>query len=291
MSKLSTWRALGPVALLCGGFVAAWPSNALAAAAAGGAEPVDVTVCRLIESAAHAQGLPSGFLTRLIWQESSFRPTVVSPAGAQGIAQFMPRTGAERGLADPFDPEEAIPKAAGLLADLTKRFGNFGLAAAAYNAGPTRVANWLAGHGSLPAETQDYVLNITGHPAADWTAGAEVKPDKTDSSATQPCLQVAAAIRVANPRHYAGSALLGAWGVQLAGSFSKAAALAAYGRAQRSYSALLGNVEPMILGGRLMNRGFKPFYRVRAPAPTREAANVLCGKIVRLGGACAVLRN
>ena len=48
----------------------------------------------------------------------------------------MPKTADERGLANPFDPEEAIPKSAELLADLKQRFGNLGLAAAAYNAGP-----------------------------------------------------------------------------------------------------------------------------------------------------------
>ncbi|MBV8472544.1 MAG: lytic transglycosylase domain-containing protein, partial [Hyphomicrobiales bacterium] len=86
------------------------------AAATGGPQPREETlaqsVCRLIESSAHLQGLPVVFLTRLIWQESSFQPGAVSPAGAQGIAQFMPGTASDRGLANPFDPEEAIPKAA-----------------------------------------------------------------------------------------------------------------------------------------------------------------------------------
>ena len=62
-------------------------------------------LCRLIDDAAKAQGLPAAFLTRLIFQESSFRAGVTSPAGAQGVAQFMPGTARERGLADPFDPE------------------------------------------------------------------------------------------------------------------------------------------------------------------------------------------
>ncbi|HWG04935.1 MAG TPA: transglycosylase SLT domain-containing protein, partial [Beijerinckiaceae bacterium] len=61
-------------------------------------ETVEQAVCRLIDAAAQARDLPIGFLTRLIWQESSFRASAVSPAGAQGIAQFMPRTAGERGL-------------------------------------------------------------------------------------------------------------------------------------------------------------------------------------------------
>ena len=89
-----------------------------------GMEPLDQTICRLIDGAALANRLPAEFLTRLIWRESSFRTGVVSPAGAQGIAQFMPGTAQQRGLADPFDPEQAIPKAAHLLAELRRRFGN-----------------------------------------------------------------------------------------------------------------------------------------------------------------------
>src|SRR3712207_3557464 len=80
----------------------------------------------------------------------------------------MPGTAAERGLLDPFDPEQAIPKSAELLRDHVRRFGNIGLAAAAYNGGPGRVANWLAVRGGLPEETRSYVLRITGRSAEDW---------------------------------------------------------------------------------------------------------------------------
>ena len=106
-------------------------------------ETVEQALCRLIDGSAKARGLPVPFLTRLIWRESSFRVSVVSPVGAQGVAQFMPGTAQERGLLDPFDPEQAIPHAAHLLADLERRFGNLGLAAAAYNGGPARVTSWL----------------------------------------------------------------------------------------------------------------------------------------------------
>ena len=141
-------------------------------AASGDAGPESdnalATFCGIVESSARAEGLPVGFFTRLIWRESAFRPTAISPAGAQGVAQFMPRTASERGLADPFDPAAAIPESAKLLGELELRFGNLGLAAAAYNAGPTAVDNWLADKGALPFETQDYVLAITGHSAEDW---------------------------------------------------------------------------------------------------------------------------
>lgn len=137
-------------------------------AGAAGGETVQQALCRLIDASARRHGLPVEFFTRLIWQESSFRTGAVSPAGAQGVAQFMPGTAAERGLLDPFDPEQAIPKSAELLRDHVRRFGNIGLAAAAYNGGPGRVSNWLAEKGGLPEETRTYVIRITGRTAEDW---------------------------------------------------------------------------------------------------------------------------
>ena len=131
-----------------------WLTLTVSAAATSGprgeGESVGQALCCLVETAARERRLPVPFLTRLIWQESSFRTTVTSRAGAQGVAQFMPGTALDRGLADPFDPEQAIPAAAHLLSDLRAQFGNLGLAAAAYNGGPNRVATWLTRSGGLP---------------------------------------------------------------------------------------------------------------------------------------------
>jgi transglycosylase-like protein with SLT domain len=134
------------------------------------ARPTVDEICRTLADAATDNDLPEEFFTRLIWQESRFDPSAVSPAGAQGIAQFMPATARSRGLFDPFDPLKAIPKSAELLRDLVDQFGNLGLAAAAYNAGPGRIMQWLTGRKALPKETQDYVRIITGRPAEDWTS-------------------------------------------------------------------------------------------------------------------------
>ena len=91
----------------------------------------------------------------MIWRESRFQADAVGPptrsGRAQGIAQFMPGTADERGLLDPFNPIQALPKAAEFLSELRGQFGNLGLAAAAYNAGPRRVRDWLAGTGPMPA--------------------------------------------------------------------------------------------------------------------------------------------
>lgn len=129
-------------------------------------------MCQVLHAAAQDHELPVALFTRLIWQESRFRPRVVSPVGARGIAQFMPGTAAERGLEDPFDPMQALPASAGFLRELVDRFGNFGLAAAAYNGGPRRVSEWLAGKGGLPRETREYVVHITGQPAEHWAEAA-----------------------------------------------------------------------------------------------------------------------
>jgi hypothetical protein len=264
------------------------------AAAQPALEPLDHAICRLIEHSAAADHLPVGFLTRIIWRESSFRAGAVSPAGAQGIAQFMPGTAQARGLADPFDPEQAIPKAARLLADLRQRFGNLGVAAAAYNAGSARVALWLRGQGGLPAETQNYVRLVTERGVGEWIGSGSSAPADKAAPAPAPaeaqsCLAVTAELR----RDHGGGlgvdlgfAPLAPWGVQLAGNFSKTLALAAFGRAARRYAGVIGEMRPMVVGRLLRSRGTRPFYQVRLPAASRAEADGLCGRIRSAGGAC-----
>jgi hypothetical protein len=271
-----------------------------ARAALAQSETIDQALCRMIEGAAARHHLPVDFFTRLIWQESSFRPAAVSRVGAQGVAQFMPGTAAERNLSDPFDPEQAIPKSAELLDDLRTRFGNLGLAAAAYNGGPGRVEAFLAGKGGLPWETQNYVRIITGRSADDWakeTRGAAPAEGGQEAAPTR-CLVLAAAFRRGTDRRmmeaYRGpieQSPIAPWGVQLAGNFSKDRALASYARAKALHAALLGDVSPMVIGTRLRSRGTHAFYRVRIPAPTRQAAAEICGRLQKAGGACVVLKS
>lgn len=269
------------------------PAYAEAAPQTTGTETVTEALCRMIESAARGRSLPVGFFTRLIWRESSFRANTISRAGAQGVAQFMPGTAAERGLANPFDPEQAIPESARLLSDLRQRFGNLGLAAAAYNGGTTRVANWLAGRDEVRAETRQYVLSITGRSIEDWAAEAK-NPSRenaagSDAPAQQSCIQLAALLRRPGHDGVIAEAPLAPWGVQLAGNFSKEIALASFGRARQSYAKVIGDIRPMIIGTRLHSRGTRAFYRVRVPAATREAATGLCNRIRAAGGSCVVL--
>jgi hypothetical protein len=264
----------------------------------GAMESVDQALCRMIETSAVAHRIDAAFFTRLIWRESSFRLGATSPAGARGVAQFMPRTAIERGLADPFDPEQAIPKAAELLAEHVQAFGNFGLAAAAYNGGAARLRTWIASRGELPAETRDFVLFVTGRSVDAWVGEAKAggSGSRAPPGDARPCLQLAATLRRPGREGvaYAGSGgetAFAPWGVQLAGNFSKALALASYARARQAYRAIVGEVTPMIIGTRLMSRGTRAFYRVRAPAPNRVAADKLCDKIRAAGGSCLVLRS
>jgi hypothetical protein len=148
-------------------------------------------ICGVVEEAARVNRLSAAVLTRLIWYESGFQIGAVSRVGARGVAQFMPATATEQGLLDPFDPRQAIPHAANFLADLDHRFGNIGLAVAAYNAGPNRVTNWLARTEILPRETALFVLAVTGRSAEEWSSsGSFLGPPV--SSEPQTCVALTA---------------------------------------------------------------------------------------------------
>src|SRR5262245_21525675 len=144
-------------------------------------------ICDALIEAVRNNDLPAHFFIRLLYQESSFRPYAISSAGALGIAQFMPETASDRGLDNPFDPIQAIPASARLLRDMAQKFGNLGLAAAAYNAGPRRIEEWLAKKGPLPQETQAYVKTITSWPAESWTLAAQTGSPAIKVQRQAPC--------------------------------------------------------------------------------------------------------
>jgi transglycosylase-like protein with SLT domain/D-alanyl-D-alanine carboxypeptidase-like protein len=113
-----------------------------------------------IANAARRWSVAGTLLAAQLYKESRFNPFARSPAGAQGIAQFMPGTARAIGLADPFDAVRAIDAQAHLMRDLLRQFGAVPLALAAYNAGPAPVMRC----GCVPAipETQAYVADILG---------------------------------------------------------------------------------------------------------------------------------
>jgi hypothetical protein len=113
-----------------------------------------------ISRAAQRWNVSGALLAAQLYAESGFDPSVVSSAGAQGIAQFMPGTARAYGLDDPFDPAQAIDAQAHLMRDLLRQFGSVPLALAAYNAGPGAVSGCTC----VPPypETQAYVTKILG---------------------------------------------------------------------------------------------------------------------------------
>jgi membrane-bound lytic murein transglycosylase MltF len=125
-------------------------------------------LCSALMISAQDNDLPVPFFANLIWQESRLRQDAVSPVGALGIAQFMPRVAIAEGVGDPFDPRQAIPASARLLHALRAHFGNLGFVAAAYNAGARRVSEWLDHHRALPRETRTYVVRVTGRTVEAW---------------------------------------------------------------------------------------------------------------------------
>jgi Transglycosylase SLT domain len=127
-------------------------------------------VCSDLFASAEINDLPVPFFANLIWQESGLQDDAISRVGAIGIAQFMPEVAVEIGLADPFDPRQAIPASAKFLHTLRQQFGNLGFVAAAYNAGASRVIEWLVHGAKLPRETQIYVARVTGRSVDQWRA-------------------------------------------------------------------------------------------------------------------------
>lgn len=131
------------------------------------AQPVNPYIA-IARQAAIDAGIPPDLFVRQINRESGFDPRALSPAGAQGIAQFMPKTAASLGI-DPWNPVDALKGAAHLMARYTNMFdGTYAKALATYNAGPGAVqfalkvcgdAHWM---NCLPAETQQYITAILG---------------------------------------------------------------------------------------------------------------------------------
>jgi hypothetical protein len=261
------------------------PSSAL------GPPPVTIgRVCDLIETHAERNNLPKDFFARLIWKESRFDPNAVSPAGAEGIAQFMPGTAAMRGLDDSFDIEKAIPASARYLGELKSGFGNLGLAAAAYNAGENRVSRWLNSGGFLPIETEDYVFDIMGDFVYKFSEAGYVgnvqpidpKASFRDACRRLPVIQsTVTAMATVNVKP---------WGVQVAGNFRRAAAIKQWQRLKGRFSALLAGYEPVVSRVRTPI-GRRGIYAVRIGVDNRANADIICQQLRGAGGSCIVVRN
>jgi Transglycosylase SLT domain len=269
--------------------------NAQAGATPPAAEPQNPPtaddICRAVEEDAAENGLPVEFFARVIWQESRFNALAVSTKGAQGIAQFMPRTADWHGLADPFNPVEALKHAASYLRELRDRFGNLGLAAAGYNAGPGRVSEWLAGARTLPGETRNYVAVITGWTADEWASPSP--PQNADTTIPQgvPCTRLANLILAPKEKAQSIAAYVPRWGVEIAAHLSESKAWEIYRDVQKRYAALIGDREPIVLHKQIPGMGRARRYIITIADDERAPLAKLCASLTAAGGACVVLRN
>jgi len=249
-------------------------------------------VCRAIARYARRWHLPDAFLARLIWQESRFDLTAISPAGAQGIAQFMPGTARLRTVSNPFDPAEALARSAEYLRFLTLKYGNLGLAAAAYNSGEGRISRYVAGNGGVPLETREYVSIITGYPIEYWLNEDPEQPDFSlhpELEFEPACIQMA---RVAPmPRVIPDVGVWQPWGVLISQNASQQVARDAFRREQSEHAKVLGDEVLMLLTVRNPKFGPRARYSAMVGRQTRAEAQKLCDALLAEGGNCIVQRN
>jgi soluble lytic murein transglycosylase-like protein len=249
--------------------------------------------CRLIDRLSRANAIPGDYIARLISVESGFRPTAVSPKGAQGIAQFMPETARLRGLSDPFEPASALKAAIEYLSELRHRFGNLGLAAAAYNAGEKRVEALIAGRSGVPLETRNYVFAITGRQIGDWlgvkhpTAPFSTEQDSNDFIAS--CARrVRGTFRITPT---IATIAVQPWGVQVSESFSRNQAVQIFRALQERLPSIFGTSPPMIIAARNYSMGSALRQRVFIGAASRAEAESKCSALHQKGVACLVRRT
>lgn len=249
-------------------------------------------LCRIMEHVALANAVPPQFFARLIWRESLFRAEAVSPKGAEGIAQFMPGTARLRGLANSFDVIEALAASSLYLSELRDRFGNLGLAAAAYNAGEAGLETFLKAD-RLPLETRDYVFAITGHTVETWkdrppeTAAPPLDPDK---SFLEGCVNLAETRRLQEPV-LIGSADWAPWGVQLSAHYDPTVASRLFVRAIGKLPQSLSSERALIVRQKGGNFGYRPRYAARIGRATRAEATDLCIQIRAASVPCTIFRN
>ncbi len=116
----------------------------------------------MIMEASRKHGISFPLLKAIIKTESDFNPRAVSKKGALGLMQIMPKNLKSLNIRDPFDPWENIMGGALYFKKMLNRFqGKISLSLAAYNAGPTAVAQYK----TIPPyrETRRYVKKVMKH--------------------------------------------------------------------------------------------------------------------------------
>lgn len=251
-------------------------------------------LCNALEVFSTRHDLDTGFFTRLIWQESRFDPNALSPANARGIAQFIPSTARIRGLKDPYNPADALEHSAQYLAEMTRRYGNEGMAAIGYNGGEGRAEGFLQGKG-LARETVNYVPLITGLSAEQWRdtppEGHDFRLSKTQNFQTA-CREMATNRRLTPIKRVAPSApALMPWGVQLGFGTSEDAARAKIRTQTASCRGQIGREKLDLVFVKNRVSGRKGYYFARIGRNTRGGAQTLCRSLKRQNCNCLVVQN
>lgn len=248
-------------------------------------------VCKLMENRSSWRGINPHFIARLINVESRFSPNAVSPAGAEGIAQFIPGTAKRRGLKNPHDPAAALTASIDFLAHLKARFGNLGLAAVAYNAGEGAARRFIAG-GSIPLETENYVYSVTGRVAEEWRkpqarhAIPKIDGSKPYAHACLSLVRKPGRIRLAakaTPRQ--------PWGVLISESFSRSTAIRIFNHIRTKFPGNLRERPPMIVQVRNLSMGSRRRYSARIGASSRTKAAEICTSLRARSVTCIIRKT
>ncbi|MEP5729235.1 MAG: lytic transglycosylase domain-containing protein [Sulfitobacter sp.] len=250
--------------------------------------------CNAIATFSARHGLNTGFFARLIWQESRFDPNALSHANARGIAQFIPSTAKLRGLADPFNPADALEHSAQYLAEMAGRYGNEGMAAIGYNGGERRAEGFLQGKGLAP-ETVNYVPIITGLNAEVWRDSPpkdhDMRLSKTEPFLTA-CYAMAANRRITPlARPTPPPAAIKPWGIQVAFAQSKKAARTEVRRKTAVCRDIVNGEKTDLIYKPHRVASKKGYFFARFGRNSKDAAERLCTRMRNRGCTCRVVQN
>ncbi len=155
---------------------------------------------------------------------------------------------------------------------------------------------WLTGSGTLPWETQAYVVFVTGRAAEEWKLPDTDFPESlktTGELVQQSCKSLAPLVvrAVYETEPLTASGAWRPWGAHVSTAFSKAKALAMFARLRREHASVLADREPFVWPERNLSRGRRALYTVQIGADSRADASQICSALRRDGGACIVQKN
>jgi len=172
------------------------------------------------------------------------------------------------------------------------KFGNLGLAAAAYNAGPGRVSAWLTSHRALPGETRNYVATVTGRTADEWSSPSPPKDAEASVPRAIPCTRLANLIlpqKQEEVRHI--EAHIPRWGIWVAAHLTESKAWAIYRDRQKWLAPVIGSRAPVVLHRQLPGMGMAKRYIIAIADDSRAPLDSLCAKLTASDFPCDVMRN